>query len=110
MSRPAPSGADLVARASEPCHHRREPFGPCETCLEEAIEEALAGPQEACDEQIANLKSDHASTMEELLGEKKEAEEAYVNVKNNLDDLREKLTAAQEAINGAVEEMESVDE
>lgn len=65
MSRPTRTTADVISAASEPCHHRREPFGPCAICLEDEIDRETGGADSWYESEMAELKGYHAAELAE---------------------------------------------
>jgi hypothetical protein len=119
VSRPTPTATDLIAQATEPCHHRREPFGPCGTCLDDQVSEFINGmvPEEelvlakASIEQLEADVRNHEGHNEALSRRISELLERQKSIK---DELGEGLTAMRsellDRLNKLMEETESAED
>ena len=82
MSRPTPTATDLIEEASLPCHHRREPFGPCETCLEDVVHAATSGLRDEHADEILSIGVNHQSEIEQRNADKANLEDALEDARN----------------------------
>lgn len=119
MSEPALTAADLIAQATEPCHHKRPARGPCPICLEDIID--------TINRSLLNVHADDMESLRdqwhedaEAIGEERDeankhaqsAEEALTNMRKLAANLQEQFTSMSEAtakfIQDQVEEIETL--
>ena len=92
------TAADWIAKASEPCHHRREPFGPCAVCLEDVMQEAMDGAR-------GLLQSDLDDANERCRQQEYDADERQTEIENQRDaavEATRKLIESVRDVRGAV--------
>ncbi len=98
MSRPTRTSADIVTAASEPCHHRREPFGPCPICLEDEIGRETGGINDWYDHGMDELRGQHAAE----LADRDDTQMAIENERDAAIDAARALVKAVRRISGQV--------
>ena len=93
-----PSATSLIATATEPCHHRREPFGPCITCLEDELGEVIQDAQ-------GLLQTDLDNANERCRQQEFDADERQTEIEQEREaaiDATRKLVNAVREISGRV--------